>query len=257
LRKQSTDYTHDQRRSIPVLQKWYHEGKDVFSFDLRSATDRLPLPIQGLVLALSGLSHEGVEAWYELMIGDPFVDKFHNKHYYATGQGIGSYSSWSSLAVTHHVLVRLAAVRCGHSHFHDYIILGDDIALVGADVAKEYTLIIEQLGISISLPKTILPKEGFKSAEFASKLVVNGLNISPLPLGLLLIGDTNRFLRLLISTIERATALSVPSPFQRVLEAMAPQRLTSVSRPFIVGSLDSPLKFYLKGRDRTVDLDTL
>lgn len=61
------------------------------------------------------------------------------------------------------MIVRLAALRCGHRHFVDYIILGDDVAIADFKVAEEYKKIILSLGIDISLSKSVLPMKGYNS----------------------------------------------------------------------------------------------
>lgn len=54
---------------------------------------------------------------------------------YATGQPMGLYSSWAALAITNHILVRLAAYRLGFNKFSDYLVLGDDIVIFSPQVA--------------------------------------------------------------------------------------------------------------------------
>lgn len=141
--------------------------------------------------------------------------------YYNTGQGMGIYSSWTSIALLHHVLVRLAALRCGIHPFSDYIILGDDVAIANGKVAEAYKDIMTGLGVEISHSKRVVPQENFNSVEFASKLIVNGVNIRPLPLGLLFQDDVVRFLRLSQSTLVQLAECSVTDPLSRLLEAMA------------------------------------
>jgi hypothetical protein len=105
---------------------------------------------------------------------------------YGTGQGMGLYSSWTSMAWTHHVLVRLAAYQStGESQFSDYLVLGDDVVIASEKVATQYCLLIELIGVSISTPKSVFPST-VRGVEFASKLITEEENLSPLPLGCLL-----------------------------------------------------------------------
>lgn len=106
--------------------------------------------------------------------------------YYRSGQGIGIYSSWAILAYTNHFLVRYAALQVGYKRFSDYLVLGDDIVIANEKVAKEYHKLIESLGVRISAPKSVISSPGYQSLEFASKLLVNGLDISPFPVGSIL-----------------------------------------------------------------------
>jgi len=96
------------------------KGTVFHSFDLSAATDRLPLEVQIL-------------AKYEF------------------GRPMGAYSSWAMLALTHHELVRVAAVRAGLTGFSDYAVLGDDIVITNDAVASEYLKIMKYLGVSINL----------------------------------------------------------------------------------------------------------
>lgn len=118
--------------------------------------------------------------------------------------------------------MRLAALRCNIKNFKDYIILGDDVAIANKLVALEYTKIIKSIGMEISVPKSITPQMGFNSWEFASKLIVNGVNISPLPVGLLLLDDFTRFLEFCKELIITITQLQVKRPFDCLLEVIAP-----------------------------------
>lgn len=104
---------------------------------------------------------------------------------YRTGQGIGMYSSWTSMAVTHHLLILLSAYRVGIYPFSDYSVLGDDVVIANKSVASEYQKIVTSIGLDISLTKSIIPTEGYTPVEFASKLILNGNNLSPIPIGLL------------------------------------------------------------------------
>jgi hypothetical protein len=239
LKKINEDYTYDQEASIPMIQKWYKEGKPMFCYDMTSATDRLPLSLQGVVLHLSGLSESCVNEWYEIIKSLPFRTPEGNIVYYGTGQGMGIYSSWRSITYLHHVLVRLAGYRCGHTHFKDYAVLGDDMIVANAQVAQEYLVLINILGVDISLSKSVVPTKGYSSAEFASKLVCNGINISPLPLGLLLMGDMQSFLQLCHTILIRLNDLEPVKGehFRRLLEVMAPRELFPSSGSFSVGSL--------------------
>lgn len=96
---------------------------------------------------------------------------------------MGAYSSWAMLAFTHHVLVHIAAIRANLPGFKDYCILGDDIVIKNAEVAREYTSLMKELGVSINLSKSIISD---KFAEFAKKwLGPNDLDISPIGAGLI------------------------------------------------------------------------
>jgi hypothetical protein len=103
---------------------------------------------------------------------------------YGVGQGMGLYSSWAILDITHHVIVRYSAALCGIRNFRDYLVLGDDIVIARDLVSVKYLEVIEQLGVSIRKTKSIISSE-LAACEFASKLVKGNDNLSPLPIGLI------------------------------------------------------------------------
>jgi hypothetical protein len=69
-------------------------------------------------------------------------------------------------AVTHHILVRLAAKMCGKSvHWDNYILLGDDIVIGGKEVAEKYQSLLLQLGVEISQNKTHVSDDTYEFAK--------------------------------------------------------------------------------------------
>jgi len=97
---------------------------------------------------------------------------------YAVGQPMGAYSSFACLALTHHVIVRVASIQAGvNPKKLLYAVLGDDGAMAHEKVARHYRLLFEYLGMKIN------PIKGFDGTvlEFAKQLwTLNGYNISPL-----------------------------------------------------------------------------
>jgi len=93
------------------------------------------------------------------------------------------------LALTHHVLVQLAASRVGITHFTDYALLGDDIVIANTAVAKAYhALMTQELGVDINLSKSLVSLDTF---EFAKMLVKGQVNLSPIgPKNLVLASKT-------------------------------------------------------------------
>jgi hypothetical protein len=81
---------------------------------------------------------------------------------------MGAYSSWAMLALTHHCLVQVAAHNVGHTRwFPHYAILGDDIVIADETVGNEYLRLMTDLGVEISLHKTIRSTTGL--LEFAKR----------------------------------------------------------------------------------------
>jgi hypothetical protein len=52
----------------------------------------------------------------------------------------------------------------------------------------KYIDLISFLGVEISTPKRVVPTPGYRGLEFASKLFSQGVELSPLPFGLILEG---------------------------------------------------------------------
>lgn len=77
---------------------------------------------------------------------------------------MGAYSSWAMLALTHHVIVRIAAHKVGINNFSDYCVLGDDIVIRNDAVADAYYNLMADLGVSINLGKSVNSND---FAEFA------------------------------------------------------------------------------------------
>jgi hypothetical protein len=59
------------------------------------------------------------------------------------------------MALTNHVLVRLAAARCGYEKFERYHIIGDDVVIFNYKVANSYITILDELKIGINSQDTI------------------------------------------------------------------------------------------------------
>lgn len=189
LRKVShVDGTFDQ--GAPLLR--LYENRDTrykFScFDLSSATDRLPITLQVDILNVLGVRGD---LWARLLkfpwaitgelhkLSDKFISNFlktgklykvREEQYieYAVGQPMGAYSSWAMLAVTHHVIVQIAAVQCGFkvNTFKQYCILGDDIVINNDRVAHVYVQLMETLGVQINTSKSIISND---VVEFAKR----------------------------------------------------------------------------------------
>jgi hypothetical protein len=166
LRLIPQDGTHDQWKPV---EEWViprlRLGLPCFSFDLSSATDRLPVAAQKQILThLFGKVFAW--AWCVLLDRDWW---FQGKPIrYAVGQPMGAYSSWAMLAVMHHVVVQMAAMRSGWvGWFPFYAIVGDDIVIADKGVAEHYLTLMRTFGVSISLHKSIVSESGL--LEFAKR----------------------------------------------------------------------------------------
>jgi hypothetical protein len=113
-------------------------------------------------------------------------------------------------------------------NFTDYLVLGDDVVVVGKEVASNYRLLIERIGVSISEHKSIVPSE-LIGMEFASKLITKEGDLSPLPILLRVQGGIACKMQFLMEVVKRVVA----NPYSRsprldvLLDASFGKRLRS------------------------------
>nr|ALD89125.1 RNA-dependent RNA polymerase [Rhizoctonia solani mitovirus 6] len=152
-----------------------------YSFDLTAATDRMPLLLQKRVLSLL-IGSAKAEAWANILVGTEFTlsDQSKRTVKYAAGQPMGAYSSWPAMALTHHVIVQVAALRAGLTRFWDYTLLGDDIVIAHAGVAEQYKALLSELDMPVSLAKTHVSQT---TLEFAKRWIHNGTEITGFSIG--------------------------------------------------------------------------
>jgi len=182
------DGTFNQEAPLKRLIELAPSGTIFHSFDLSAATDRLPIDVQAQILDI--LFPRLGTHWKELL--NSIWWAYRGKDYkYAVGQPMGAYSSWAMLALTHHVLVQVAALRAGKFRFTMYAVLGDDIVISDDAVASEYLAIMQYLGVSINLSKSV---ESPRFLEFAKRWMgPDGVQITPIGPGLLLRLIRNKF----------------------------------------------------------------
>jgi hypothetical protein len=193
LKTLPNDGTFDQNKSVErCFIKVAATGKS-FGYDLSAATDRLPIVLQTRIIdkIIPGFG----KLWAKLLVTRSYHIKekdfnVEDSLHYAVGQPMGAYSSWAMLAVTHHYIAQLAAVKalvkrtasperspsgilgseaCEFSApftwYTGYEVLGDDIVFFEEDVAREYLSIMDRLGVPINLSKSVIGKN--PTFEFA------------------------------------------------------------------------------------------
>jgi hypothetical protein len=173
------DGTFDQDGALEHLLAKRDASHKFYSFDLSAATDRLPIDLQEQILQLLG--YDSVN-WRRLLnIGWHWRGE---QIRYSVGQPMGAYSSWAMLALTHHVIVRYAALQAGLSGVPNYVVLGDDIVINHDRVASEYLIIMRALGVSINMSKSIVSSD---MVEFAKRWKTPDMDLSPLGPGNILV----------------------------------------------------------------------
>jgi len=178
LRQLPMDGTWDQGRASDRVCRWTSDKQNkLFCYDLSAATDRFPAEFTVLVLGnLIGVS--AARSWLSLLTDRLYWHK--GKSYrYNCGQPMGTLSSWAAFALSHHVVVQMAAHRVGlEGLFKDYCILGDDIVIAQEDVALEYLDLMAWFGVEINQSKSVV---GAGIAEFAKRHFYHGHEISGIP----------------------------------------------------------------------------
>jgi hypothetical protein len=103
---------------------------------------------------------------------------------------MGALSSWAMLAVTHHMIAQYAANMARaqgatdpfnfwvNGWYTGYEVLGDDIVFFEQDVARQYLLVMDQLGVPINLAKSVVAKNA--TFEFAKVTGHNGNHVAAL-----------------------------------------------------------------------------
>ena len=157
-----------------------------YGYDLSAATDRLPISLQAKIIG-SLFSDEFAIAWSNLLVGRPYYlfnkdDNDFHPYRYAVGQPMGAKSSWTMLALTHHMLMQYCAklVNPIQQHWEErYEIVGDDIVIFSKDLALSYLNVMEAIGVPINASKSVV-SESRAVCEFVKRISVNGKEVTPL-----------------------------------------------------------------------------
>lgn len=192
LKSLPNDGTFNQRLAVLRCFSKVKKYKCSYGFDLSAATDRLPISIQFLVLSQL-FGYDFAKTWKELLTDRDYVlpkSKYGPSETlrYSVGQPMGALSSWGMLALTHHLIVQLAARLSNRTHikngsiawFDAYELLGDDIVIFDKLVADRYLSLMKDLGVEINLSKSVICRNG-EVFEFAKVTGYNGKDVSALP----------------------------------------------------------------------------
>jgi len=178
LRQIPQDGTFDHRaKAKEVGNRLKETGNPAYSLDLTAATDRFPVRIQESILSFVFGAHFA-SLWKSVLVDRSYFLKKENQSYkYAVGQPMGALSSWAIFALSHHFVVQWAHYRTGGQNwFHDYAIIGDDVVIMNTKVAEQYLVILNHLGVGISMHKSLTSTSGV--FEFAKQIHYKGINLS-------------------------------------------------------------------------------
>jgi len=186
LREIPQDGTFDQLRPLDRLLQ-NESLTSFYSYDLSSATDRLPVVIQEEILSFL-IGDQGSVLWKQILTSRFYMVDDHRvkdrEVHYSVGQPMGVLSSWAMLALTHHLLVQWAAIRTGSvkpdQWFQNYAVLGDDIVIADTVVAKGYLDVMKEMDVSINPSKSLVSRKG-RVVEFAKRFFISKVNAGPVP----------------------------------------------------------------------------
>ena len=129
----------------------------LWSFDLKSATDRWPLlVIYTLFECLFGPTFASSVVKGSLALNSFFVWKPLVKRPYlvsfVAGQPKGYYGSWALFSLSLYCVVgSWVIIFPSHGPFTRYAVLGDDVVIADTPVAEAYRGLLDKLGVSICL----------------------------------------------------------------------------------------------------------
>jgi len=182
IRRIHNDATYSQEDGFQNVVKIANQEGCCYSFDLSSATDRLPLSIQKIVITKI-FGKEIGELWSTVIAKRNFKTPQGNVVRWAVGQPLGALSSWITFSITHHLIIRFCA---GTPYFNKYVILGDDVAIMSRQVAQKYVEVMGKLGVSINMNKGFVSENKPVFGEFAKRIFLGDIEITGLPVDLLL-----------------------------------------------------------------------
>jgi len=221
------DSTIDHNLAADQLWVWLKIGVcEIFSIDLTTATDTIPILSQSEVLAplLGRNGGQFAHHWVRLLSQRDFS---YNKETYRYGRGqpMGAYSSWAMLALWHHAIMRTCfnivnrqrRETSQEEYTMYYLIIGDDIVCAYREVYDLYLKIVRDLlGVRISPLKGYTPDTeksdsslkalGYSIAagEIAKRVFTADGEITPVPPDIWMDGcETPQGFSLLVNEIQR------------------------------------------------------
>lgn len=144
------------------------------SYDFSKATDRWPLVLMFHMFA-SLFDRSYASSVVNSALALFFIPFFrlktepHEWISFVAGQPLGYKGSWPLFALSHHFIMWWCAEQVWPGRvFRDYAILGDDVVIGCPKVATKYREALEEIQVSISLPKSLVSDRG--CLEFAKRV---------------------------------------------------------------------------------------
>jgi hypothetical protein len=184
-----SDRTFSHKTGLDIYRD---KVENFYSLDLSAATDRFPRLVQARIIArmFAKLGFDGdsiAQCWLtiidrEFSTRGSYFEKQISSVKYSVGNGMGLFSSWSTMALTHHYIVNEV---CGVPT-EDYRLVGDDLLIRNnKESYQKYLRIMADLGVGVNIRKTIVSEEKPPTIEFARNYVIQGVRIKPILFGVL------------------------------------------------------------------------
>jgi hypothetical protein len=142
-------------------------------YDLRAATDRMPVDLQKRVL--DELLPENLSTLWKTLLVDREFHYPGGQLRYAVGQPMGMLSSWAAMAITNHAIINYSKTE------KFYAVIGDDMAIASKSGTEKYEKVLDDLGMEVSIEKSVFSTSENNLGEIAKRLFINGGEISPIP----------------------------------------------------------------------------
>jgi len=216
-----SDSTFNQEDGFKlVIAKASQTGK-CYSYDLSSATDRFPLALQTIVI--KHMFGSTVGGLWEKVISQRSFHIGGKQIRWAVGQPLGALSSWAAFTLTHHLFIRWCA---NDYHFEDYVILGDDVAIMDSDVADIYNKRMSEVDVVLNHSKGFVSEVSPNYGEFAKRVFLGEDEFTGLPIDLMISAhQTLYMIPDFISFLTRRWKIVIPG-----LELYAPDAFPQLSQ---------------------------
>jgi hypothetical protein len=181
--KDRTDFTTDQQLGISKVQSWLQNDQVVHSVDLSDATNNFPLTLQLKYMRLmndtfhevGSFHHECFEdylqVWQKVSTSTWEMKGLQGGIRWSVGQPLGLGPSFPIFALSHNMLLDSLTQK----HGGNFVVLGDDVAIVGDDLHKAYRSALVTLDCPVSEHKCL---SSDRCAEFAGKVITKDATLN-------------------------------------------------------------------------------
>jgi hypothetical protein len=251
LKDQPGDGTFDQNKSfreiVELSKQIVSEDEILASLDLSEATNRLPVDLSAEIIQKQ-FGPRYSKIWKILTTDRDFhMPDGKTSVRYEVGQPMGTYTSWTALAITNHLLAKVSELMVFKKAVGSiFFIVGDDFVCKGLKLSAMYTFILISIGVDISELKGYTFRTSFEfersgltqkvpnTAEFVKRVCINGVELTPLrPSTIFLgLGDPIDFNQMVDTLYNRGTILSISiiellcsytfNPYKAALHCVSP-----------------------------------